>query len=175
MPKITKKSSLPAEDGANQTAGAAPSSLPRLKLSLRLMHGEEIALGPGKADLLEAIVRTGSISAAGKSMEMSYRRAWQLVDVMNRCFKGPLVETAKGGSHGGGAWLTPLGKEMLAHYRTVDSATQQVAKAYLRLFENMMAKSVHEAPLPPAPPLETSRAWVDIHEGIGNVRQNAAD
>jgi molybdate transport system regulatory protein len=113
--------------------------LPRLKVSVRLLHGEEIALGPGKADLLEAIDRTGSISAAGKSMDMSYRRAWVLVDVMNRSFKAPLVETAKGGSHGGGAWLSPLGREILARYRLMDGAAKQVAKAYLGLFEGMMS------------------------------------
>ncbi|CAG0994889.1 Molybdenum-pterin-binding protein MopA [Gammaproteobacteria bacterium] len=154
MPKRIKKSSLPVgeagiEPSQPSTSGEPPPFLPRLKLSLRLMHGEEIAFGPGKADLLEAIVRTGSISAAGKSMEMSYRRAWQLVDLMNRSFKGPLVETAKGGSHGGGAWLTPLGEEVLAQYRTMDSAAKQVAKAYLGLFENMMAEPV---PAPEEPP-----------------------
>ena len=73
-------------------------------------------------------------------MNMSYRRAWMLVEVMNRCFKSPLVETAKGGSHGGGAWLTPLGREVLANYQVIDGATKQVATAYLKLFENMMAE-----------------------------------
>jgi len=143
MPKLKKKSVFSANETSPQPsplAGGAPPppSRPRLKLSLRLMHGEEIALGPGKAELLEAISRTGSISAAGKSMEMSYRRAWMLVDVMNRCFKSPLVETAKGGSHGGGARLTPLGAEVLAHYRAMDAAAKQVAAAYLGLFENLM-------------------------------------
>ncbi len=117
------------------------TSLPQLKLSVRLLHGDEIALGPGKAELLEAIARTGSISAAGKSMNMSYRRAWMLVDVMNRCFRSPLVETAKGGSHGGGARLSPLGEEVLAHYRAMDAAAKQVAMAYLGLFENLVAES----------------------------------
>ncbi len=125
-----------------QQRGELPgASFPQLKVILRLLHGEEIALGPGKAELLEAIARTGSISAAGKSMNMSYRRAWMLVDVMNRCFKSPLVETAKGGSHGGGARLSPLGEEVLAQYRTMDEAARQVAKAYLGLFENLMAET----------------------------------
>lgn len=139
MPKITKKT-RPSSDEVvlSATSGKPQPSSPRLKLSLRLMHNDEIAFGPGKAELLEAIVHTGSISAAGKSMAMSYRRAWQLVDVMNRCFKSPLVETAKGGSHGGGAWLTPLGQEVLGHYRAMDGAAKQVAKAYLGLFENLM-------------------------------------
>jgi molybdate transport system regulatory protein len=140
MPKITKKTRPPSEDLVLSAASGKPQpSSPRLKLSLRLMHYDEIAFGPGKAELLESIVRTGSISAAGKSMAMSYRRAWQLVDVMNRCFKSPLVETAKGGSHGGGAWLTPLGEEVLRQYRAMDGSAKQVAKAYLGLFENLMA------------------------------------
>ncbi len=144
MPKLTKKAEPRTDElGIEPSKTAAPlPSLPRLKLSLRLMHNDEIALGPGKAELLTAIAETGSISAAGKSMNMSYRRAWMLVDVMNRCFKSPLVETAKGGSHGGGAWLTPLGKEVLAHYQTMDNAAKQVAAAYLGLFENLMAESV---------------------------------
>jgi molybdate transport system regulatory protein len=143
MPKLKKKSALSTSQIVTQpNDGTAPiPAMPRLKLSLRLLHGEEIALGPGKAELLEAISRTGSISAAGKSMEMSYRRAWVLVDVMNRCFKTPLVETAKGGSHGGGAKLTPLGVEMLAHYRAMDAAAKQVALAYIKLFENQMAET----------------------------------
>ena len=144
MPKITKKSFANISEAEIQTSAASDSiqPSPRLKLSLRLMHGDEIALGPGKAELLAAIADTGSISSAGKSMNMSYRRAWMLVDTMNRCFKSPLVETAKGGSHGGGAWLTPLGKEVLAHYQTMDSAAKQVAKAYLGLFDNFMAGQV---------------------------------
>ena len=69
-----------------------------LRAQLRLMLNEEIAFGPGKADLLDAIRITGSISAAGKKIGMSYRRAWLLVDAMNRCFQQPVVDTAKGGS-----------------------------------------------------------------------------
>jgi molybdate transport system regulatory protein len=152
MPKITKKTSPNMDEAgtepATTTTGNPPAATPRLKLSLRLLHNDEIALGPGKAELLVAITRTGSISAAGKSMNMSYRRAWMLVDVMNRCFKSPLVGTAKGGSHGGGAWLTPLGEEVLAHYQTMDAAAKQVALAYRGLFENMMA----EKPSPPTEP-----------------------
>ncbi len=79
-------------------------------------------MGPGKADLLEAIGAHGSISAAGRAMGMSYRRSWQLVDMMNRCWREPLVETAPGNSrHGGGARLTPLGDTVLAHYRRLQA------------------------------------------------------
>lgn len=84
-----------------------------LKLQIRILLEQNIAFGPGKADLLEAIARTGSISQAAKSMNMSYRRAWQLVDTMNQCFEIALVETQTGGTHGGGAAVTALGQKVL--------------------------------------------------------------
>lgn len=90
-----------------------------LKISLRIYCGDEIAMGPGKADLLDAIKAHGSISAAGRAMEMSYRRAWLLVDAMNRCWKEPLVATAPGVARGSGAQLTDLGEKVLAHYRNL--------------------------------------------------------
>ncbi len=85
----------------------------------RLGHGETIALGPGKADLLEAIDRTGSISAGARAMGMSYRRAWLLVDMMNQCFLKALVATSKW--RGEGAWLTPAGKRVLRLYRRLET------------------------------------------------------
>lgn len=84
-----------------------------LKPRLRLLYGSAIAFGPGKAELLQHIATTGSISAAAKHMNMSYRRAWQLVETMNRCFQSPLVITSKGGSGGGGATLSELGERVL--------------------------------------------------------------
>ena len=81
------------------------SAIARLKLKVQLYCGSEIAMGPGKAALLRAIGETGSISAAGRSLGMSYRRAWLLVDTMNRCFAEPLVETTAGA----GARVTPAG------------------------------------------------------------------
>jgi molybdate transport system regulatory protein len=74
-----------------------------------IWRADEPAMGSGKADLLDAIIATGSISAAGRSMNMSYRRAWMLVDTMNRCFREPLVRTAAGGQQGGGASVTEAG------------------------------------------------------------------
>lgn len=99
-----------------------------LKIKIQLLCGPEIAMGPGKADLLEAIGAHGSISAAGRAMGMSYRRAWLLVDVMNRCWREPLVETSAGSSqHGGGARLTALGQTVLAHYRALQAGVAAAA------------------------------------------------
>lgn len=92
-----------------------------LQLKPRLMRGGEVAIGPGKADLLDAIAAHGSISAAARALGMSYRRAWQLVDVMNHCWADPLVEAVAGGTRGGGARLTPLGIGILAAYRALDA------------------------------------------------------
>jgi molybdate transport system regulatory protein len=89
---------------------------PALKVKVQLMCGDEIAMGPGKADLLAAIARAGSISGAGRALGMSYRRAWLLVDAMNRCWQEPLVATTPGGAVKGGARLTPLGEQVLQRY-----------------------------------------------------------
>ena len=91
---------------------------------LRIVLGAETAIGPGKADLLDNIVATGSIAAAGRRMSMSYRRAWLLVDEMNTMFKEPVVTTSKGGKGGGGgAQLTELGREVLERYRRMQKVT----------------------------------------------------
>jgi molybdate transport system regulatory protein len=98
----------------------------RLKIKTQLMLGDEIALGPGKAELLEWIDRAGSISAAAKGMGLSYRRAWLMVDTMNRCFKAPLVSAAHGGAKGGGASLTNEGRSVLSDYRALVSELANV-------------------------------------------------
>ncbi len=100
---------------------------PTLKLKLQLLCGEEIAMGPGKADLLDAIAAHGSISAAARAMDMSYRRAWLLVDAMNRCWVSPLVETSPGRAKSGGARLTPAGVQALADYRGLQAAAADAA------------------------------------------------
>ena len=97
----------------------------RLKLKLQLYCGDAIARGPGKADLLEAIAREGSISAAGRALGMSYRRAWLLVDTMNRCFVKPLVETHPGGGKSAGATLTAEGEAALAAYRALSEQVER--------------------------------------------------
>lgn len=96
-------------------------------------------MGPGKAALLEAIAATGSISAAAKRLGMSYRRAWLLVDTMNRCFRTPLVDAATGGSGGGGAGLTTLGEEVLARYRTMERRAREAIAAEFTDFGRLLA------------------------------------
>ncbi|KAA0943574.1 LysR family transcriptional regulator [Pseudomonas veronii] len=88
-----------------------------LDLKIRLRCGDDIAIGPGKADLLAAIQEAGSISGAARLLGMSYRRAWLLVETMNRCFREPLVSTSAGGRHGGGTQLTATGEQVLKSYR----------------------------------------------------------
>ena len=99
-----------------------------LKLKAQIFLEDEIALGPGKADLLDAITSEGSISGAGRKMGLSYRRAWLLVDTMNRCFERPLVVTAHGGSRGGGARLSPDGEKILAAYRALQADLKDASK-----------------------------------------------
>lgn len=93
-------------------------------IRLRILF-DHAMLGPGKIELLERIRDTGSISAAGRQMEMSYKRAWSLVEEMNAAFTEPLVSSARGGAGGGGARLTPAGEEVIARYHAVlDAATR---------------------------------------------------
>ena len=92
-----------------------------LKVNVQLLRGVEPAIGPGKALVLDAIERTGSISAAGRDLRMSYRRIWLLVDSLNQAWIEPVVETRVGGGKTGGAQLTPLGEKVLACYRGIEA------------------------------------------------------
>lgn len=104
----------------------------RIRFRLRVTRGADIAVGPGKIDLLEAIARTGSISAAARALHMSYRRAWLLVQTMNRCFKPPVVAAEVGGSRGGGAKLTPAGEQAVRHYRRIERMAADASAAEIR-------------------------------------------
>lgn len=113
------------------------------RVSLRLVLAPEVAIGPGKADLLEAIAETGSIAAAGRKLAMSYKRAWHLIETLNRAFAEPLVLASRGGSGHGGAVLTPLGAEVLAVYRRIEQASTEAAAEDLGRLGGQLA---------PAPP-----------------------
>lgn len=102
-----------------------------MKIKIQLFCGDEIAMGPGKADLLEAIRAHGSISAAGRAMGMSYRRAWLLVDAMNRCWREKLVDTIPGGGRTRGAQVTAAGATVLSAYRAMQAAADGSAAPYM--------------------------------------------
>ena len=98
-----------------------------VQFRLRIRKGPRVAIGPGKIALLEAIAETGSITAAARSLEMSYRRAWLLVDEMNACLRRPAVTTETGGKKGGGSKLTPAGVAIIAHYRAIERHAEAAA------------------------------------------------
>jgi len=102
-----------------------------LQLSLRIDFAPGLRLGPGKIRLLEQIARHGSISAGGRALKMSYKRAWELVDEMNTIFGVPVVSPKTGGAKGGGATLTPQGKSIVAHYRAIEKSAQVSARKSL--------------------------------------------
>jgi len=110
----------------------------RTRLTLRVDFGPSQAIGPGKIRLLEAIDRGGSISEAGRALGMSYRRAWLLIDDVNRCFREPVVTTQPGGRSGGGATLTPFGRKLVASYRAIENDATLAAEARLRDLETSL-------------------------------------
>jgi molybdate transport system regulatory protein len=110
-------------------------------LTLRVLGGSAAAMGPGKAELVERILRTGSISAAAREMGMSYRRAWQLVVALNEAFREPVVTTAIGGRRGGGAKVTPYGARLVAHFRAMEGKASAAIAADLRRFSGRLRKS----------------------------------
>lgn len=105
---------------------------------IRLLVGAVVAIGPGKADLLQAIADHGSISAAAREMGMSYRRAWLLVEDMNKAFRRPVVDTLTGGDGGGGARLTGLGEDALRRYRAMEASAARAVAAKLRGFSRLL-------------------------------------
>jgi len=101
-------------------------SAPRLSIRLDLPTGR---IGPGKIQLLELIAREGSIAAGGRALNMSYRRAWELVNELKQILGAPVVNVAVGGAKGGGATLTPLGESLIAHYRRIEAAAAKASEA----------------------------------------------
>lgn len=117
-------------------------------MTLRVGFGPAGALGPGKVRLLELIADTGSISAAGRVLGMSYRRAWLLVDSVNRCFRRTVVATKLGGRHGGGAELTPFGLEVIRRYRAMEHEALLVLAGHLAALEAELAPTPSAIPDP---------------------------
>lgn len=118
--------------GDPDASDEAPSGAPDPRLRIRLVFHGDVMLGPGKADLLALIRDEGSISAAGRRMGMSWKRAWTLVDELNHIFRAPLVEAARGGAAGGGAHLTETGHEVLALYRKLEERLAEEGGAELQ-------------------------------------------
>ena len=121
-------------DSGPAHASAESTLRPQLRISFR----KSIAMGPGKADLLDAISESGSISAAARKLGMSYRRAWLLVDTMNASFKSPLVETLTGGAQGGGARVTELGNEVVRRYRAMEKKACASVAREMGQFSDLM-------------------------------------
>ncbi|HET6527013.1 ModE family transcriptional regulator [Sphingopyxis sp.] len=118
-----------------------------LKIKIQILCGDEIAMGPGKADLLDAIRDHGSISAAGRALGMSYRRTWLLVDAMNRCWTERLVDTVPGGGQARGATVTRTGETILSAYRAMQAAADEAASP-------IMARDIERLLLPAPRPSE---------------------
>jgi molybdate transport system regulatory protein len=121
------------------------------KLMLRVDFDDATRIGPGKIRLLELIGERGSISAAGRGMGMSYRRAWLLVDSLNRCFEDPVVLTQLGGSGGGGAALSGFGRAVVANYRAMEQEAAAVVARRLEMLEAALASRRNRPEAPDQP------------------------
>jgi molybdate transport system regulatory protein len=129
---------MPAKAKIEKRATVRKRPAVRAAPRLRIVMGEGLILGPGKVDLIEAIERSGSISAAARAMGMSYRRAWLLVDALNHMFNRPLVVAASGGSHGGGAEVTDFGRDIAAAYRRIEQRTRSAILEELAPFDRAL-------------------------------------
>lgn len=107
------------------TTSSTNPTQPQVAFRMRIRKGDTVAIGPGKVSLLEAIREHGSISAAARSLGMSYRRAWLLVDELNHALKSPATHSEQGGQSGGGCTLTPVGEEIVRLYRDIEAEAQR--------------------------------------------------
>jgi molybdate transport system regulatory protein len=110
-----------------------------VQFRFRIYRDDTVAIGPGKVALLEAIAETGSISAAARQVGMSYRRAWVLIDEVNQALRSPAVSTVAGGAHGGGTALTSVGKEVIKHYRAIESTARVAAASDISALKRLIA------------------------------------
>jgi molybdate transport system regulatory protein len=119
------------------------------RLTLRVDFGSRRSIGPGKVRLLEEIDCTGSISEAGRKLGMSYRRAWLLIDDMNRCFNHAVVSAKPGGSQGGGSTVTKFGADLIRQYRAIEAAALRAAKSHLGPLETALRDTKKSSPRKP--------------------------
>jgi len=122
-------------------ARPAPTISPRRAIRPRVYLEDDVAIGPGKIDLLRQVDEKRSISAAARAMGMSYKRAWQLVDVLNRDFGAPVVATATGGRGGGGASLTDLGRALVERYAGLEERLNAAAVAELSALQRLLPRA----------------------------------
>jgi molybdate transport system regulatory protein len=115
-------------------------SVPQVRFRMRITHGDDIAVGPGKVALLEAIEQTGSITAAAKSLDMSYRRAWLLLDELNRSLREPAVDCSQGGRRGGGSALTEVGRQLVALYRRIELTAETECRGDIRKLLSLLTR-----------------------------------
>jgi molybdate transport system regulatory protein len=111
-----------------------------LQPRFRVVCGREIAFGPGKADLLQFVAETGSIGKAAARMNMSYMRAWSLIQTMNACFNQPVITTLRGGPERGGAELTETGRRVLKSYRDMETAALKAVETDWQVMQKLMRK-----------------------------------
>ena len=120
-----------------------------LQPRIRIYHGGEVALGPGKIELLGYVAETGSLSEAARRMKMSYMKAWLLVQIMNRSFRKPVVQLERGGAQGGGSGITETGREVLELYRQMhEESLKAAAGPWKRLSGLLKASTPSRAPRP---------------------------
>ncbi|MEO8153256.1 MAG: winged helix-turn-helix domain-containing protein [Rhizobacter sp.] len=131
------KASARGGTSAGRKTGSAVK--PAAKFRFRITAGDVIAVGPGKISLLEAIDETGSITSAAKSLDMSYRRAWMLLDELNRALRQPAVDSAKGGQNGGGSELTDVGRQLIDTYRRIESTAASACAADIKRLLGLIA------------------------------------
>lgn len=136
---MTLDTSKPAARGVTKLSRNPARGGDGARLTVRLDFGERGALGPGKIRLLEMIESLGSISAAGRAMGMSYRRAWLLVESVNVMCQGPAVATQHGGQRGGGARLTPLGQTLVKRYRAIEAGAEAAMRNEIKAIERDLA------------------------------------
>ncbi len=133
--KRSPKSSRPAQS-ARPRARAGES--PDVRFRMRICRGDVVALGPGKVALLEAVREQGSITAAARHLGMSYRRAWLLIDELNRSLKSPATVSEQGGQSGGGCVLTPVGEAIVRLYREIDQEAHRAAAKQIAELTRLM-------------------------------------
>jgi len=122
---------------AKRTRPSHPPENRTDRLSIRVDLASGARIGPGKVAVLEEIARAGSLSAAGRVLRMSYRRVWELVEELNTSFGTPVVETATGGTGGGGAVLTKAGRAIITHYRAIEIETAQATSAHVQALSRL--------------------------------------